>query len=186
MSNLYLAHYGIKGQKHGRRRFQNEDGSLTPEGIIRYKKDSEGTKKKLQIQDARESRAKRTDKKLQRNPYYFSNRKFFRNEAAWYAKDEAKRTVHRDIEREGYTIPQEVNNQYAQATEWLDIIEERHPEINKDTRSLTFLRKSREGMRYLQNRFDIEIPYSVVMGVSIAAKTLDRVSSKVKTRMRHW
>lgn len=32
----YLAHYGIKGQKWGIRRFQNADGSLTPEGIRRY------------------------------------------------------------------------------------------------------------------------------------------------------
>lgn len=29
-------HYGIKGQKHGFRRFQNEDGTLTPEGKERY------------------------------------------------------------------------------------------------------------------------------------------------------
>lgn len=32
----YLAHYGVKGQKHGRRRYQNEDGSLTPEGKEHY------------------------------------------------------------------------------------------------------------------------------------------------------
>lgn len=32
----YLAHYGIKGQKHGIRRFQNEDGSLTEAGKARY------------------------------------------------------------------------------------------------------------------------------------------------------
>ena len=31
-----LMHYGIKGQKWGRRRYQNEDGSLTPEGAKRY------------------------------------------------------------------------------------------------------------------------------------------------------
>lgn len=31
-----LMHYGIKGQKKGRRRFQNEDGSLTPAGKLRY------------------------------------------------------------------------------------------------------------------------------------------------------
>lgn len=32
----YLAHYGIKGQKKGIRRYQYEDGSLTPEGKERY------------------------------------------------------------------------------------------------------------------------------------------------------
>ena len=32
----YLAHYGIKGQKWGVRRFENEDGTLTPQGRARY------------------------------------------------------------------------------------------------------------------------------------------------------
>lgn len=32
----YLKHYGIKGQKWGARRFQNEDGSYTAEGKERY------------------------------------------------------------------------------------------------------------------------------------------------------
>lgn len=31
-----LYHHGIKGQKWGRRRYQNKDGSLTPEGRKRY------------------------------------------------------------------------------------------------------------------------------------------------------
>lgn len=35
MSNE-LSHYGIKGQKWGRRRYQNKDGSLTPAGKQRY------------------------------------------------------------------------------------------------------------------------------------------------------
>lgn len=39
----YLAHYGIKGQKHGVRRFQNEDGTLTPEGRQRYGINEDGT-----------------------------------------------------------------------------------------------------------------------------------------------
>lgn len=33
---MYLAHYGIKGQRWGFRRFQNGDGSLTPAGRERY------------------------------------------------------------------------------------------------------------------------------------------------------
>lgn len=35
MYSTYLSHHGIKGQKWGVRRYQNKDGSLTPEGKIR-------------------------------------------------------------------------------------------------------------------------------------------------------
>ena len=34
--NNELSHHGIKGQKWGRRRYQNKDGSLTPAGKQRY------------------------------------------------------------------------------------------------------------------------------------------------------
>ena len=34
----YLEHHGIKGQKWGIRRYQNPDGSLTKEGMLRYAK----------------------------------------------------------------------------------------------------------------------------------------------------
>lgn len=40
-----LAHFGIKGQKWGRRRFQNKDGSLTPAGKERYDDDGPNQKK---------------------------------------------------------------------------------------------------------------------------------------------
>lgn len=36
MSNTELRHWGILGMKWGRRRYQNKDGSLTPEGKKRY------------------------------------------------------------------------------------------------------------------------------------------------------
>lgn len=36
MSNSYLAHHGTKGMKWGVRKYQNPDGSLTPEGRKRY------------------------------------------------------------------------------------------------------------------------------------------------------
>lgn len=38
-----LYHFGIKGQKWGIRRFQNEDGSLTTAGKERYRKNSDST-----------------------------------------------------------------------------------------------------------------------------------------------
>ena len=53
----FLAHYGVKGQKKGVRRYQNEDGSLTPEGRNHYgvgdQKDMKRLKKDAQ-KDAKE------------------------------------------------------------------------------------------------------------------------------------
>lgn len=38
MNNYYLSHHGIKGQKWGVRRYQNEDGTLTEEGKKRKRR----------------------------------------------------------------------------------------------------------------------------------------------------
>lgn len=45
MSKNELYHYGIPGMRWGERRYQYADGSLTPEGIIRYRKASDDLKK---------------------------------------------------------------------------------------------------------------------------------------------
>ena len=56
----YLEHHGIKGQKWGMRRFQNEDGSLTPEGKERYgvDSDSDGSKKQSRPETREERKAR--------------------------------------------------------------------------------------------------------------------------------
>lgn len=48
-NNMYydeLYHHGVKGQKWGVRRYQNSDGSLTPEGEQRYSSEKKGNFKK--------------------------------------------------------------------------------------------------------------------------------------------
>jgi hypothetical protein len=47
MNNNYIQHWGILGQKWGVRRYQNEDGTLTEEGRLRYRVDSKGKMVKL-------------------------------------------------------------------------------------------------------------------------------------------
>lgn len=46
MDNNELLHYGVKGMKWGVLRYQNRDGSLTPAGKKRYKKEMDKLKKK--------------------------------------------------------------------------------------------------------------------------------------------
>ena len=48
VSSDELRHYGIKGQRWGVRRFQEEDGSLTPAGKERYADDLDSNKKQIQ------------------------------------------------------------------------------------------------------------------------------------------
>lgn len=70
--NTYLAHFGIKGQKWGVRRYQNENGSLTPEGEKRYSKDVAKYRSLAKRQDLAKARhakaqAKETDAEFKRD-----------------------------------------------------------------------------------------------------------------------
>ena len=82
-SELY--HHGVKGQKHGTRRWQNPDGSLTPEGYIHYgyaKETFKRRNKKMAEKISKEQHAKMTvpksydinDKALQKRNEYVLKR----------------------------------------------------------------------------------------------------------------
>ena len=57
---LALYHHGIKGQRWGMRRYQNPDGSLTPEGRKRYMNDSRWRNKYLKIKKKEQDALART------------------------------------------------------------------------------------------------------------------------------
>lgn len=68
-SDDFLAHHGIKGQKWGIRRYQNEDGTLTKAGKLRYIQNPDGSYKKLSrrqinknVEQAREKKLKQLQK----------------------------------------------------------------------------------------------------------------------------
>lgn len=62
MSEFYLAHHGIKGQKWGVRRFENEDGTLTAAGKKRYQAQEAYVKSYNKYKEAK--KFKRSDFKL--------------------------------------------------------------------------------------------------------------------------
>lgn len=53
MTNLYLAHYGVIGQKWGVRRYQNKDGTLTALGKNHYSKDEIKSDNKIAMEKGR-------------------------------------------------------------------------------------------------------------------------------------
>jgi len=66
--NNYLAHHGIKGQKWGVRRYQNEDGTLTNEGQSRYDSLTDRQKREYNRLPAHWQRV--MDKKMANNKSY--------------------------------------------------------------------------------------------------------------------
>lgn len=67
----YLAHHGIEGQEWGRRRWQNKDGSLTPEGRKRYGvDDSEAGRKREGVIKNISNEIKNKEKALSSNPIF--------------------------------------------------------------------------------------------------------------------
>ena len=78
-----LRHHGIKGQKWGVRRYQNEDGSRTPEGKLRYSYDVVSAKENVK-------RARKDIRKVKKADYPSQEEKKTAVSAARRRKAEAK------------------------------------------------------------------------------------------------
>lgn len=106
MSYVYLEHHGIKGQRWGVRRYQNEDGSLTNAGRKRYSgydptatvKKSKRTKTFERMAATGERNAKLQDHNYEKtgNEYHKRSAEQWRKESAQnkrYAEESYKRDV---------------------------------------------------------------------------------------------
>lgn len=66
----YLVHYGAKGQKWGIRKYQNEDGTLTAEGKLRYRKSGYRDWSSKSSADKGDALIDRANKGHPYDPYY--------------------------------------------------------------------------------------------------------------------
>ena len=71
ISEDYLAHHGIKGQKWGVRRYRNTDGTLTEEGKKRYSSNSGAFKKA--VHETHKSYVVKHPRSLPRHERFFSD-----------------------------------------------------------------------------------------------------------------
>ena len=99
LTNDELIHWGIKGQKWGIRRFQNEDGSLTPEGEIRYG----GGKKSHSRKEWKLVKKSMASRKKQLKDNYFEKHK---DEAKKLAENrERKRQLYeKDVDKNSWLL----------------------------------------------------------------------------------
>ena len=65
----YLAHHGIQGMHWGVRRFQNDDGSLTPAGKERYGADGSNNKKSLRERINHARKVRKDAKKIEQEEF---------------------------------------------------------------------------------------------------------------------
>ena len=100
-SGSFLAHQGIPGMKWGRRRFQNKDGSLTPEGRKRYGV-GEGRKNSGNgDSDSGTDKAKQSSDS-ESKPKYNSRTSVYRKDPQSLTDDELNRRVNRMMKEAQY------------------------------------------------------------------------------------
>lgn len=99
--NDNLQHHGIKGQKWGVRRFQNNDGGLTPLGKLRYgtSKDYEEIDQKLKKTDSYIKKATQYQKDKEHKEY----EKKIKTDLSKMSDDELRQIVNRMNMEERYT-----------------------------------------------------------------------------------
>lgn len=179
----YLAHHGVKGQKWGIRRYQNEDGSLTNEGRERYGLNS--LKKKQKFQGTkRQARKAYLEEEFYRNVIKSNEaEKKFREE---YEKTTGKGLADPDDEysREGQKFFRDVESMRVKAKNEVDKYLE--SKYGKETIESAKKRESfKNGMQAAIAISSLPIVAPLVLnpiGITVMSKSTNKEAAKTEKR----
>lgn len=143
----YLAHHGIKGMRWGIRRFQNEDGSLTPAGEKRY--GGEKGAERLRKDNARAS-YKKTQRSITKREIDVDDK---------YDKKRLKNTYGLDSGSAGDRVKNHIKNEYARSKaknkldqERLDAHRRYRQELGKKKIDTVFMRMEQQRIDEISNQ----------------------------------
>lgn len=158
-----LTHYGIRGQKWGQRRFQNEDGSYTQEGKERYGrskssgrtggigKKSHRNWKPEDAENLSDEELNRRNSRMQREQQYRdATTPKWKKEAKQTAKDWTKEAVKRIFVASAVTLAvAAMTSQYKKAQKYIG---GKANQKIASMRAANMLKKEIERHRYFDNR----------------------------------
>lgn len=153
-----LMHYGIPHMRWGVRRYQNEDGTLTPAGKERYNKNSEGREKKKKDPNARENwKAKDakdlSDEELRRRNNRLQQERNYRDNTTPQWKKDVKQFAKNNVQEavKNILIGTAIT---ALAGVMLKNYKKAGPVISKAARkTLSQIKSSRNAVRESSNRY---------------------------------
>lgn len=180
----YLIHYGVSGQKWGTRRYQNEDGSLTPEGKEHYGYGSERDNRKLLKQMTKAGKHTKvnewgTHKKLSGRAYEKLSKnkavqEAIKDEKLMKAQDKVFNTKRKYLEPDADAISDEILKKYLKKSGKNSVIDLDDIEYHK------YLQEADKQIQKEYRKFrelDKKDPYTIAM------KDLDNNISRVSKEL---
>lgn len=170
----YLMHYGILGMKWGVRRYQNPDGSYTPEGRVRYgrDKDAHTINKGTVVYRTSSSKDGRTDSKHMYVTYTDIDRSLY---SGTYSKTLAKnQTGNKDSKmyENSYTLKEDLR---VPSKETVDKIMQK---MSKDPKSVNETSKAISGAEYVKEHLIYLADDKYITDLINKGKTVDDYNEK--------
>lgn len=135
ISEEELYHYGVKGQKWGVRRYQNADGTYTPEGAKRHRQDARDAQNRDIGESKKDYEARKRQEKSKKDDEYDEERERHEQEVAKRRGVEYVRKTKKEREAEDAEEERKEKERRAKEDDAYEKSEERMKKVDEKIRS---------------------------------------------------